>query len=145
MRHERVAATSSLPAPLPVSRQDGAQASCGSALRRLAIAATFAALIVSCGAGPAEPQNQWDVSRATLGERWPLTAEGGNWICDRPSALVFETEGKRYAVNGIALSVTDHPSVEDIAIPDTENPDLFLAVPLTDFIEHGLRHCEWPS
>lgn len=46
------------------------------------------------------------VSRADFGADWPLTVESGVLSCIAPSSVVFEANGRMYAVNG-----ADNPSV----------------------------------
>jgi hypothetical protein len=52
------------------------------------------------------------VSRAEFGDKWPLTVEEGVLRCDPRGALgavLFETGGRRYAVNGTAKSLGHRP------------------------------------
>jgi hypothetical protein len=65
------------------------------------------------------------VSRADLGEHWPLTVEDGVLVCDQLGAVVFESGGQRYAVNGMAKG-QGFPPIDVIWKTDTK--------PLTPFI-----------
>ena len=54
------------------------------------------------------------VSRASVGEKWPLTVDSGKVGCDPGSKLWFETNGVRYGVNGLALGDPAFKDIHDI-------------------------------
>ena len=51
-----------------------------------------------CGAAPTERA----ITRAELGEAWPLTVESGVIACADGSSIVFRADGVTYAINGTA-------------------------------------------
>ena len=83
------------------------------------------------------------VSRAELGDEWPLTVEEGTLRCDgaqQAGAVFFETDGRVYPVNGIARGRTDGPEIDEIWAddPDFEGAKKNIGV----LIERGLALCE---
>ena len=54
------------------------------------------------------------VSRADFGADWPLTVESGVLSCIAPSSVVFEANGRMYAVNGAAKSQTGLAAINAI-------------------------------
>lgn len=83
------------------------------------------------------------VSRAELGEEWPLTVEEGTLRCDgakEAGAVFFEADGRVYPVNGIARGRTDGPEIDGIWADD---PDFAGAKKnIGILIERGLELCE---
>ena len=57
------------------------------------------------------------ISQAAFGDRWPLTVSKGTLMCDRSRrpriAVVFEADGKWYAVNGTAKDA-GYPPIDPI-------------------------------
>ncbi len=72
------------------------------------------------------------ISREDLGEEWPLIVDDGVLICDQSrraiGAVLFETGGHRYAVNGTAKGLLDYPRIEVIWKVDTTSLTPFTKV-----------------
>jgi hypothetical protein len=61
------------------------------------------------------------ISKAQFGDKWPLTINKGVVKCTKNNAVVFEAEGKTYAVNGAAQGLAyemGYHSLSAIRIPD---------------------------
>lgn len=83
---------------------------------------------------PAAPPPGY-VSRAVLGDDWPLTVEDGTLACagsDGLGAVTFTTNGTAYAVNGIA---TQRSAGIDIT------PILVTGKDLSPLLARGLALC----
>lgn len=79
------------------------------------------------------------VSRAMLGDAWPLTVEEGTLACSGLGAVTFNAGGMTYAVNGLAQGSTDLPEIDVIWADDPTG-----AAPKKDIgplIERGLALC----
>jgi hypothetical protein len=84
--------------------------------RRLMAGLPLAALLVSCGDfnkglkdgyKEGSGNDSKKISRADLGDDWPLTVDSGTIACDGSKgvgAATFSTGGKVYALNGLAKS-----------------------------------------
>jgi len=89
-------------------------------------------LVSACGsdgdrtdAAPSRDPGQ--ISRADLGDKWPLTVESGTLACrvldikgytgPRLTAVTFRSGGITYAVNGVARSHRLGPEVDSIWAP----------------------------
>lgn len=59
------------------------------------------ALLPGCGA---DPPHTLMVKAADYGDTWPLVALQAQLGCDPPSVVYLEVNGKRYALNGKAMS-----------------------------------------
>jgi Protein of unknown function (DUF2511) len=74
------------------------------------------------------------VSEAEFGDRWPLTVNDGVLVCDQSrsalGAVLFETRGTRYAVNGTTkgLRHPSHPPIDPIWKYDRKPLTTFSAV-----------------
>jgi hypothetical protein len=90
---------------------------------------------------PARPaSNTLSVSRSTLGDKWPLTVDSGVLSCVDPMSVVFETSGRRYAVNGAAKTKTGLPPVDAIW---ADNPSVAgLKKDISPLIDRGLALCK---
>jgi hypothetical protein len=83
------------------------------------------------------------VSRAALGDEWPLTVEEGTLRCDgaqQAGAVFFETGGRVYPVNGIARGRRDGPEIDEIWADDPDIPGAKKNIGI--LIERGLAVCE---
>lgn len=83
------------------------------------------------------------VSRAELGDEWPLTVEEGMLRCDgaqQIGAVFFETDGRVYPVNGIARGRSDGPEIDEIWADDPDIPGAKKNIGI--LIERGLDLCE---
>lgn len=96
-------------------------------------------------AGSSLPDHAERVSKASFGTDWPLTVNDGILIClpvgsGGLGSIVFETGGRRYAVNGIAKSRTDYPDIDAIwaAGSANEGPKKNIG----PFINKGLSLCK---
>lgn len=90
---------------------------------------------------PSEPPPGF-VSRATFGERWPLTVEEGVLACRGSGgvgAVTFTAGNTTYAVNGIAVQ---DGTFTDIKAIWADNPDVAgLKKDIGPLIERGLALC----
>lgn len=82
------------------------------------------------------------VSKALMGEKWPLSIDEGTIVCDRTAILLRAPDGHLYAVNGIARAQVGHfgwLDIRDITLPDPNIAGLIMNVqPLVDV---GLTLC----
>jgi len=80
------------------------------------------------------------VSRATMGEDWPLTVDSGTLRCEGDAVTFETTDGDIYAVNGTAKTTTDYPDIDAIWADD---PALAgLKKNIGPLIDQGLKLCE---
>lgn len=82
------------------------------------------------------------VSKALLGDKWPLSIDEGTIVCDRTAILLRAPDGHLYAVNGIARAQVGHLGwldIRAITLPDPKIQGLIMNVqPLVDV---GLALC----
>lgn len=99
-------------------------------------AVTFAVVLtLACASSPPSAA----ISRAELGETWPLTVNRGTLRCEPPGAVVFQApDGSDYAVNGLASS-QGYPDIDPIW---ADNPDpLIPKLTLAPILDRGLALC----
>jgi hypothetical protein len=107
-------------------------------MRRLIVAAALGVTLSACGGNPPGQA----VSRATMGEAWPLTVESGTLRCEPPGAVVFTAGGVEYAVNGLALGQAAQKGWRDIEEIWADNPDPMLPkMDISPLINAGLALC----
>lgn len=90
------------------------------------------------GAAPAQPAGY--VSRAMLGDQWPLTVEDGTLACTGSGgsgAVTFTANGTMYALNGVARQQSTGADIAPIWAADGSGAKRDLG-PL---IEKGLALC----
>lgn len=109
-------------------------------MTRLAALALIAVFAAGCGGRPATAtptagaptvrptptatatsglaDNELLVTRDDYGDDWPLTVDEGILSCERGSAVVFTTDGRRYAVNGTAMTLNLGADLDPIWAPD---------------------------
>lgn len=79
------------------------------------------------------PDPRVEISRAQYGTAWPFTVYEGTLVCipvGPLSEVIFEANGKRYALNGTAMYASKYADIEEIwATPK---------VPLSAIIDRGL-------
>jgi hypothetical protein len=78
------------------------------------------------------------VSRAELGDAWPLTVDDGVLAC-RDGSVTFTAGGNSYAVNGTAKTATSLPDIDAIWADDPSTPG--LKINIAPLIERGLALC----
>lgn len=80
------------------------------------------------------------MSRAFLGDDWPLTVDEGTIVCDRNAILFRDSTDRLYAVNGAAISQAASKGWRDIheIDIDTGNGTIKSLQPLLDV---GLALC----
>lgn len=64
-------------------------------------------LVAACSGGDSPGYPPGYVTRSMLGDAWPLTVEEGVLRCEPPGAIIFETGGVDYGVNGLAADFAD--------------------------------------
>jgi hypothetical protein len=89
-----------------------------SRVRRIAFALLLGLLATACassgatggsggdaggGGGQTGGGHSIQIGRADLGNAWPLTVSSGTLACEDAGAVTFTTNGKTYAVNGMAM------------------------------------------
>ena len=82
------------------------------------------------------------VSKALLGDTWPLRIDEGTIVCDRTAILLRAPDGHLYAVNGTARSQVGHfgwRDIRDITLPDPSIKGLIMSV--QPIIDQGLDMC----
>ncbi len=80
------------------------------------------------------------ITKAEYGDRWPLTVDRGTVECVGAGAVLFHTAGETFAVNGLALSTTDHADIREIWIDSPAYPS--LKINLSPVIDRGLALCD---
>ncbi len=83
------------------------------------------------------------VNRATLGDAWPLSIDGGTLHCESDRSVILRANGVSYAVNGTArgqMSARGWRDIRDIAVPD---PRFDGGVKeLQPLVDRGLALCQ---
>lgn len=82
------------------------------------------------------------VSRALLGDKWPLTVEEGTIVCDRSAILFRDPAGQLYAVNGTAQTLRGSKGwrdIHDIDVPDPVTQGTIIS--LQPLLDVGLELC----
>jgi hypothetical protein len=93
-----------------------------------------------------------DVSSLEFGNEWPFTVQRGTLVCKPPGAVVFISSGKKYAVNGLAMSGKRNSNIRPIWKSDLESdhakymikkgrPDLVPKISISPIINAGLKLC----
>lgn len=91
------------------------------------------------GQAPELAPNEAMMSKGELGKDWPLTVEEGIVRCEGASEVYFTAEGRTYAVNGMAMTVSDLPEIDAIW---ADNPDIKgLKINIGPIIDRGLELC----
>jgi hypothetical protein len=113
-------------------------------LRLITVLALAAALIAGCGGdqsggGDGDDPSSITVSASDFGDEWPLTVDSGTLRCEPPSAVVFETGGTEYGVNGMAVT-NGYDEIDPIWADDPEG--ISPKVSISPLIERGLELCE---
>ena len=94
--------------------------------------------VVACQSTEANSQ---PVSRANFGEEWPLTVDSGVLSCEGAGSVYFTADdGRRYAVNGTAMTAGDAQRINAIW---ADNPTgLSPKKNIGPLIDGGLKLCE---
>lgn len=82
------------------------------------------------------------VSKALMGDKWPLSIDEGTIVCDRTAILLRVPDGHLYAVNGTARSQVPKfgwIDVREITLPDPNIAGLIMNV--QPIIDQGLTLC----
>lgn len=96
--------------------------------------------VATSGMVPEESTDNGMMTRASLGDKWPLTVESGRVECIKGSAVVFHVDGgATYAVNGAAKSITDYPDIDPIWRDDSSMPGTKISI--RPIIEAGRALC----
>lgn len=103
-----------------------------------------AAAIVETDPSPPAPTSipRGYVSRALLGDAWPLSIDEGTIVCDRTAILLRAPDGRLYAVNGTArgqIPKLGWIDVREITLPDPNIAGLIMNV--QPIIDQGLGLC----
>lgn len=112
-------------------------------MQRLVPVLVLLLLLLGCSkASDTKGESSGQVSRATLGDEWPLTVEAGELRCDGSGgvgAVTFTAAGKTYAVNGIAKQ-RGIQAIDPIWAPNPSIPGTKKSIgPL---IDRGLELCK---
>lgn len=85
--------------------------------------------------------NEQKMSRADLGDDWPLTVESGIVRCEGAGEIYFDAaNGTTYAVNGLALGRDTAPKIDPIW---ANNPDIKgTKINIGPIIDQGLELCD---
>lgn len=92
------------------------------------------------------PADDGAISRADLGEKWPLTVESGTLACDGVAEgagdVTFTSEGTTYALNGLAKGRAARNGWAEIDPIWADDPDVpGLKVNIGPLIDRGLALC----
>lgn len=99
---------------------------------------------------PAPAPNRGSLSSADYGDKWPLSVSSGTAVCIKDGPLriaMFESGGRRYAVNGTAKSPGNMQrhnlaDVKEIWREDPTNPG--ARIPIGPVLDRALAMCEAP-
>jgi hypothetical protein len=100
-----------------------------------------ALVVVGCGDGGA-PGNERTVTRAEMGEAWPLTVDEGTLRCDGAKgvgAATIEVDGEVYALNGTAKSRKAGVNLTPVWAKDPTIPGAYK--PIGPLIQEALKLC----
>ena len=89
---------------------------------------------------PSLAANEARMSRAELGDDWPLTTEEGIVSCEGAGEVYFTTNGTHYAVNGLANGLDNAPDIEAIWADDPKMKG--LKINIGPIIDRGLELCD---
>jgi hypothetical protein len=91
--------------------------------------------VTSCGRTGA-------IKREDLGDKWPFTVDSGTMTCLAPHELVFEVNGRKYAVNDVAQQRKREKNYYDIYEITRSDPNAGGSkVDINPIIERGLALC----
>ncbi len=98
--------------------------------------------IILCGCGNVKSKK---ISKEDYGKDWPVSVDEGTVKCIDGTYVVFEAQGKVYAVNDTAKDETimsdhDWSNIEDIRLDDPADPD--TKVNITPILSTGLILCK---
>jgi hypothetical protein len=110
------------------------------AMRRLTLCSILVALSLAVVACQSAEGNSETVSRAGIGDQWPLTVDSGVLSCEGAGAVYFTADGTRYAVNGTAMTTEDAERITAIWADDPTG--LSLKRNIGPLIDRGLKLCE---
>jgi hypothetical protein len=109
-------------------------------LTSLAILIAPCLAVVACQSTETEAKSQ-TVSRADFGEEWPLTVDSGVLSCEGAGSVYFTADdGRRYAVNGTAMTAGDAQRIDAIWADDPTG--LSPKKNIGPLIDTGLKLCE---
>lgn len=104
----------------------------------IGIPAACTAVLALTGDG----EKHFDVDTGTAdanGFEWPLTVDEGRIYCPGAGRLVFESDGTRYALNGLAMGTHEYADIDPIW---KDNPEIGgTKLDIGGLIEHGNRAC----
>jgi hypothetical protein len=104
----------------------------------LAIVTASSLAVVACESAGASSRT---VSRTDFGEEWPLTVDSGVLSCEGAGSVYFTSrDGKRYAVNGTAMTAGDAEQIDPIWEEDPRG--LSPKKNIGPLIDEGLKLCE---
>lgn len=101
-------------------------------------------LLFGCGPGPNVRPNELPIQRSQFGSAWPFKVESGMLSCRRGDEVVFEANGRVYAINGLArgnLERKGYIDLDAIWLQDPTNPDPHMRVDIGPMIDRGLTLC----
>ena len=82
------------------------------------------------------------IKRQDLGDKWPFTVDSGTLTCLAPHELVFEVNGRKYALNDVAQQRKREKNYYDIYEIARSDPNAGGSkVDVNPIIERGLALC----
>lgn len=106
------------------------------------IVAGCAALTLLAGCGGSSGPKSREISRADLGDQWPLTVESGTLHCnggDGVGEVYLTVDGVNYAINGNAKGTGRYQDVTPIWADDPGTGGLKKGI--DHLIDEGLKLC----
>jgi len=82
------------------------------------------------------------IKRQDFGDKWPFTVDSGTIACPGPQEVVFEANGRKYALNDVAQQRKREKNYYDIYEIARSDPNTGGSkVDINPIIERGLALC----
>ena len=98
-------------------------------------------LVISCSGSDSRQEKGKLIKKEDFGDAWPFKVDEGRLECIN-SAVIFHTEGKTYAVNGMASGQGKYRDIEEIWLYDPSFPDSGIRINIGSIIDAGLELCK---
>lgn len=114
-------------------------------MKKLLICAVLAAVCSTAAQAKDKP-----VKQGEFGDAWPFTVASGSVACERGAGAIFKTNGKTYALNGMAKSMgfqeltpiwRINPALKAYPMTGKNGEKIYARVSLTEMIDLALSQC----